>query len=104
MQIWAQIGDVFSKLADAHKAYGKAVDGLAELSTVLTPPHYTMMLTAAVMPTIHVVIPRNLVSPVAAPPPPQATASTALGRSEIIKTYEAEGATRSGLSRTHGSG
>ena len=85
MQICAQIEDVFSKLAAAHKAYGEAADGLAELSTVLTPPHYTMMLTVAVMPMIQIVIPRNLVSPVAAPPPPQAAASTALGRSGIIK-------------------
>ena len=85
MEICAQIADVFSKLAAAHKAYGEAADGLTELSTVLTPPHYTMMLTTAVMPTIQVVIPGNLVSPVAAPPPPQAAASTALGRSEIIK-------------------
>ena len=85
MEICAKIGDVFSKLAAAHKAYGEAADGLTELSTELTPPHYTMMLTAAVMPTIQVVIPGNLVSPVAAPPPPQAAASTVLGRSEIIK-------------------
>ena len=85
MEICAQIADVFSKLAAAHKAYGEAADSLAELSTVLTPPHYTMMLTAAVMPTIQVVIHGNLVSPVAAPPLPQAAASTALGRSEVIK-------------------
>ena len=85
MEICAKIGDVLSKLAAAHKAYGEAADGLAELSTELTPPHYTMMLTAAVMPTIQVVIPGNLVSPVAAPPPPQAAAGTALGRSKIIK-------------------
>ena len=86
MEICAKIGDVFSKLAAAHKAYGKAVDGLAELSTELSPPHYTMMLTAAVMLTIQVVIPGNIVSPVAAPLPPQAAASTVLGRFEII-TY-----------------
>ena len=85
MEICAQIPDIFSKLAATHKAYGEAVDGLAELSTVLTPLHYTMMLTAVVMPMIQVVIPGNLVSPVAAPPPPQAAASTVLGRSEIIK-------------------
>ena len=86
IKICARIGDVFSKLAAAHKAYGEAVDGIAELSTELSPLHYTMMLTAAVMPMIQVVIPGNLVSPVAAPPPPQAAASTALGRSEIV-TY-----------------
>ena len=51
-KICARIGDVFSKLAAAHKAYREAVDGIAELSTELSPPHYTMMLTAAVMPTI----------------------------------------------------
>ena len=86
IKICAKIGDVFSKLAAAHKAYSKAVDGIAELSTELSPPHYTMMLMAAVMPTIQVVIPGNLMSPVAAPPPPQAAARTALGRSEIV-TY-----------------
>ena len=85
MEICAKIGDIFSKLAAAHKAYGEAADGLAELSTELTPPHYTMILTAAVMAMIQVVIPGNLVSPVAAPPPPQTAASTVLGRSEIIK-------------------
>ena len=86
MKICAKIEDVFSKLAASHKAYGEAADSITELSTELSPPHYTMMLTAAVMPTIQVVIPGNLVSPVAAPPPPQAAASTALGRSEIA-TY-----------------
>ena len=68
MEICAKIGDVFSKLAAAHKAYGEAADRLTELSTELSPLHYTMMLTATVMPTIQVVIPGNLVSPVATPP------------------------------------
>ena len=85
VEICAQIEDVFSKLAATHKAYTEAADGLAELSTELTPPHYTMMLTAAVMPTIQVVVPGNLVSPVTVPPLPPAAASTALGKSEIIK-------------------
>ena len=62
IKICAKIRDVFSKLAAAHKAYGKAADNITELSTELNPPHYTMMLMAAVMPTIQVVIPGNLVS------------------------------------------
>ena len=37
------------------------------------------------MPTIQIVIPGELLSPLTAPPPPQSPASTALGRSEIIK-------------------
>ena len=60
MEICAQIADVFSKLAATHKAYREAADSLAELSTVLTPPQYTMMLTTAVMPMIQVVIPETL--------------------------------------------
>ena len=86
VEICAQIADVFSKLAATHRAYAEAADGLAELSTVLNPSQYTMMLRAAVMPTIQIVVPGNLVSPVSAPPPPPTAASTALGKSEIIKT------------------
>ena len=37
------------------------------------------------MPTIQIVIPGKLVSPVTAPPPPPMAASTALGKLEIIK-------------------
>ena len=37
------------------------------------------------MPTIQIVVPGNLVSSVSAPPPPPTAASTALGKSEIIK-------------------
>ena len=81
----AKIGKVFNKIHSAHKAYAEAAEGLAELSTEVTPQQYTMLLTAAVMPTIQIVVPGELLSPLTAPPPPQAPASTALGRSEIIK-------------------
>ena len=37
------------------------------------------------MPTIQIIVLNQLISPLAAPPPPQLPASTALGRSEIIK-------------------
>ena len=52
VEICAQIANIFSKLAAAHRAYAEAADGLAELSTVLNPSQYTMMLRVAVMPTI----------------------------------------------------
>ena len=81
----AEIANVFSKLADAHRTYAKAVDGLAQLSTILNPSQCATILKAAVMPTIQIVIPGKLVSPVTAPPPPPTAASTALGRLEIIK-------------------
>ena len=81
----AQIASMFSKLADAHRTYAKVADGLAQLSTVLNPSQYTMILRAAIMPTIQIVIPGNLVSPVSAPPLPLTAASTALGKFKIIK-------------------
>ena len=81
----AQIASVFTKLADAHRTYAKVADGLAQLSTVLNPSQYTTILKAAVMPTIQIVIPGKLISPVTAPPPPPTAASTALGKLEIIK-------------------
>ena len=81
----AKIGEVFNKIHCAHKAYAEAAEGLAELSTEVTPQQYTMLLTAAAMPTIQIIVPGQLISPLTAPPPPQYPASTALGRSEIIK-------------------
>ena len=81
----AQIASMFSKLADAHRTYAEVADGLMQLSTVLNPSQYTMILRAAVMPTIQIVIPGNLVSPVSAPPPSPTAASTALGKFKIIK-------------------
>ena len=85
MEICAQIGEVFSNLTAAHRAYAEAADGLAELSTELNPAEYTMMLTVAVIPTIQIVVPGNLVSPLSAPPLPPSAASTTLGKAEIIK-------------------
>ena len=80
-----KIGEVFNKIHCAHKAYAEAAEGLAELSTEVTPQQYTMLLTAAAMPTIQIIIPGQLISQMTALPPPQYQASTALGRSEIIK-------------------
>ena len=85
VEICAQIAGMFSKLDDAHRTYAKAAAGIAELFTVLNPPQYTMILRTAVMPTIQIVVPGNLISPVSAPPPPPTAASTALGKSEIVK-------------------
>ena len=80
-----KIGEVFNKIHCAHKAHAEAAEGLAELSTEVTPQQYTMLLTVAAMPTIQIIVPGQLISPLTAPPPSQYPASTALGRSEIIK-------------------
>ena len=80
-----KIGEVFNKIHCAHKAYAEAAEGLAELSTEVTPQQHTMLLTVAAMPTIQIIVPGQLISSLTAPPPPQYPPSTALGRSEIIK-------------------
>ena len=44
----------------------------------------TMLLCAATLPTIQIVIPGQLLSPIATPPPPQSAASTTMGKIDII--------------------
>ena len=83
--ICKQISDVFFKLAEAHKAYGGAAQGLAELASNVTPEQYTMLLAASAMPTIQVVVPGQLIRPLSPPQIHQTETSTAIGRAELIK-------------------
>ena len=80
-----QISDVFFKLAEAHKAYGKAAQGLAGLASNVTPEQYTMLLVASAMPTIQVVVPGQLMGPLSPPQIHQTETSTAIGHAELIK-------------------
>ena len=68
----------------AHKAYSEAAQGIAKLSTLLTPQQYTLLLTATMTPAIQLVVPGQLMSPLSTPPPPQPASSTAVGRLEIM--------------------
>ena len=78
-EICEKIGKVFAKLSEANKAYAEAAEGLADLSTLVTPEQYTMLLTPATSPAIQIVVPGKLITPLAAPPPPPPPATTALG-------------------------
>ena len=78
------IGDIFSELSKAHKAYAEAADGLAQMSTKVSPEHYTLILTAATAPVIQLVLPPGVTSPATAPQPPPHQATTPLGRAAII--------------------
>ena len=80
----SKIGDVFSKLASASKAYSKAASGITELAGEIEPDQMTMLLCAATLPAIQIVIPGQLLSPLATPPPPQSAASTTMGKRDII--------------------
>ena len=84
-EVCTQIADVFFKLAQAHKAYGEAAEGIAELASHVMPKRYTMLLVASAMPTIQVVVPGQMVRPLTTPPLHQTETSTAIGRTELIK-------------------
>ena len=90
--ICKQISDVFFKLAEAHKAYCEAAQGLAELASSVTPEQYTMLLAASAMPTIQIVVPGQLIRPLSPPQIHQTETSTAIGRAELInhkpKSYQ----------------
>ena len=74
-----KIGEVFAKLSEANKAYAEAAKGLADLSTLVTPEQYTMLLTDATMPAIQIVVPGKLITLLATPPPSPPPVTTALG-------------------------
>ena len=78
------ISDIFSKLSEAHKAYAEAADGLAQMSTKVSPEHYTLILTAVTAPAIQLVLPPGITSPAAPLLPPPHEATTPLGRAAII--------------------
>ena len=84
-EVCTEIADVFFKLSQAHKAYGEAAEGLAELASRVTPKQYTMLLVALAMPTIQVVVPGQMVGPLTTPSLHQTEISTAIGCTELIK-------------------
>ena len=79
-----KIGNVFSHLSTAHMEYSEAAKGLAELATLLTPQQYTLLLMATVTPAIQLIVPGQMMSPLATPPPPKQELSTAAGCIEIM--------------------
>ena len=78
----SKIGDIFSQLATASKAYGEAAEGIAELADTITPDQLTMLLCAA---TIQVIVPGKLIPPLTSPPSPPAEPTTTAGKLELIK-------------------
>ena len=78
-EVCVMIGDVFAKLSTANKAYAEAAELLADLSSLVTPEQYTMLLTATTTPVIQIEVPGQLISPVSAWPPSPTPVTTALG-------------------------
>ena len=80
----SKIGNVFSSLAAASRAYSEATSGIAELAGEIKPDQMTMLLSTATLPAIQIVIPGQLLSPISTPPPLPSAASTTLGKKDII--------------------
>ena len=81
----ALISMIFSDLAEAHKHYSSAARGIADIATLIAPEQLTLILAAAVPPTLQLVLPPGVVSPLSTPPPPPKPATTAVGRLEMVK-------------------
>ena len=79
-----KIGNVFSLLSITRTAYSEAAHGLAELAILLTPQQYTLLLMATVTPSIQLIVPGQMISPLSTPPPPRQESSTTTGRADIM--------------------
>ena len=79
------IADIFSDLAEAHKFYAHTTKGLADIAGLVSPEQLTLILTAAVPPTLQLVMLPGQISPLSTPPPPPETSTTPTGRQEMIQ-------------------
>ena len=83
-QVCSLIADVFSDLTKAHSAQAQVAKGLADLATTVTPEQMTLILAAAVPPTLQLSLPAGTVSPLSAPPPQPVTTTTHEGCHDIV--------------------
>ena len=73
------ITDIFSDLAEAHKFYTSMAKGLADIAGLISPKQLTLILAAAVPPTLQLILPPGQISPLSTPPPPLETSTTPTG-------------------------
>ena len=64
------ISTIFSDLAEAHKHYANMARGIADIAGLISPEQLTLVLAAAVLPTLQLVLPPGQISPLSTPPPP----------------------------------
>ena len=79
------IADIFLDLAEAHKFYASTAKGLVDIAGLVPPEQLTLILAAAVPPTLQLVLPPGQVSPLSTPLPPPETSTTPTGRQELIQ-------------------
>ena len=61
------ISTIFSDLAKAHKHYANAARGIADIAGLISPEQLTLILAAAVPPTLQLVLPPGQISPLSTP-------------------------------------
>ena len=64
------ISTIFLDLAEAHKHYANAARGIADIAGLISPEQFTLILAAAVPPTLQLVLLPGQISPLSTPPPP----------------------------------
>ena len=79
------IADIFSDLAEAHTFYARATKALADIAGLMSPEQLTLILAAAVPPTLQLVMPPSQLLPLSTLPPPPETSTTPTGRQEMIQ-------------------
>ena len=79
------IANIFSDLAEAHKFYARATKGLADIAGLVSPEQLTLILAAAVPPTLQLVLLPGQISPLSTLPPSPETSTTPTGRQEMIQ-------------------
>ena len=78
-EVYELISTVFSNLSKAHKFQVKAAHGIADLATLVTSKQMTLILAAAVPPTLQLVLPPGTTSPLTIPLPPPVTVTIKAG-------------------------
>ena len=62
------ISTIFSDLAEAQKHYANVARGIADIAGLISPEQLTLILAAAVPPTLQLVLPPGQISPLSTPP------------------------------------
>ena len=84
-EVCGLISNIFSDLSTAHGFQAKAAQGIVELASLITPEQMTLILAAAVPPTIQIVLPPGSASPLSTPPSLPTTAATEAERQDVIR-------------------
>ena len=61
------ISTIFLDLAEAHKHYANTARGITDIAGLISPEQLTLVLAAAVSPTLQLVLPPGQISPLSAP-------------------------------------